>query len=142
MEFSDKSTKSTEKCMICLNPAWTKIAVIENKERSDEFLCVPHYIEYLKQYISGTLDANIILFNQESQMLEIPLYEAMERFGGLNEKQLLETYVEYLNQKIQNIDKELSQAEDQFFVTLLQNEKQDKNLRKLLAQARIKRGNF
>ena len=138
MEFSDKRSKSSEKCMICLNPSWIKIAVIENKERSEKFVCISHYIEFLKQYLNGNLDDSILLFDQKSKMLEIPLYEAMERFGSLNERELLEMYIKYLDEKILNIDTELSSSDDQFFGTLLQNEKIDKTLRKLLAQARIK----
>ena len=52
-------------------------------------------------------------------MLEIPLYEAMERFGGLNEKTMLEQYTPYLDEKIQKID-EIALSFDQFFGTLLQ----------------------
>ena len=142
MEFSDKSSNSTEKCMLCLNPAWIKIELIENNERSSRFVCVNHYIEFLQQYLTEKLDESIILFTKESQMLEIPLYEAMERFGGLDEKSLLDRYIVYMNEKIQSIDSELSQSNEQFFGTLLQNEKQDKRLRILLAQARIKHSNY
>ncbi len=138
MEFSDKSVNSTEKCMICLNPAWIKIAKIEKKERLDKFLCITHYTEFLEQFLVDKLDESILLFNQDSKMLEIPLYEAMERFGGLDEKTLLEMYIKHLDEKIQKIDEEISKSDDQFFGTLLQNEKLDKSLRKLLAQARIK----
>ncbi len=138
MEFADRTTKSSEKCMICLNPAWIKIGFIKNKERLNEFICVSHYMEFLEQFLSGTLSDSIILFDQKSKMLEIPLYEAMERFGGLNERELLEKYVQYLNNKIENIDNELTDATDHFFKNLLLNEKQDKYLRKLLALARIK----
>ena len=128
--------------MLCLNPAWIKIELIENNERSGRFICVNHYIEFLQQYLTEKLDESIILFTKESQMLEIPLYEAMERFGGLDEKSLLDRYIVYMNEKIQSIDSELSQSNEQFFGTLLQNEKQDKRLRILLAQARIKHSNY
>ena len=71
-------------------------------------------------------------------MLEIPLYEAMERFGGINEPELLDHYIKYLNQKIENINQDIHASTDQFFVSLLQNEKLDKELRILLAKSRIK----
>ncbi|MBN2155418.1 MAG: hypothetical protein JW776_05200 [Candidatus Lokiarchaeota archaeon] len=138
MDFSDKSENSPEKCMICMDPAWIHISIIENKEKTDKFVCVSHYIVFLKQFLSDELDESIILFTQNSKMLEIPLYEAMERFGGLNERVLLENYITFLENKIQIIDEELSGAGDLFFKTLLKNEKQDKLLRLLLAKARIK----
>lgn len=138
MGFSDKSVKSLEKCFICMNPAWIKIEIIEDKERIEKFVCVIHYVEFLEHYLSNELESSKILFPKQSKMLEIPLYEAMERFGGLNEKSMLEQYTTYLDEKIQKINEELSQSSDHFFVTLLQNEKQDKILRKLLAQSRIK----
>ena len=75
---------------------------------------------------------------KDSKMLEIPLYEAMERFGSLDEYTLLEQYIKFLTNKINAINSELSQATDQFFSSLLQNEIQDKQLRKLLAQAKLK----
>ena len=124
--------------MICLNPAWIRIAKIENQEKMDKYVCVSHYIEFLEQFLTGELVDSIILFDQKSKMLEIPLYEAIERFGGLNEQELLKIYVKYLDEKIMTIDAELSGSKDQFFGTILQNEKLDKTLRKLLAQARIK----
>jgi len=139
MEFSDKNGNPHEKCMICMNPSWIKISIIENKEKLDKYICVSHYIEFLEEYLSDELAESIILFNQNSQMLEIPLYEAMERFGGLDEKILLKNYITYLEEKIESINTVLTQSDDQFFGILLQNEKQDKMLRKLLAQARIKR---
>jgi len=121
-----------------MNPAWIKIETIDNKERIEKFICVNHYIAFLEQYLANELDSSTILFPKESKMLEIPLYEAMERFGGLNEKVMLEQYTSYLDEKIKKIDEEISQSSDQFFGTLLQNEKQDKLLRTLLAQSRIK----
>ena len=121
-----------------MNPAWIKIETIENKERIEKFVCVNHYIEFLERYLIEELDSSLILFPKQSKMLEIPLYESMERFGGLNEKTMLEQYTSYLDEKIQKIDEEISQSSDQFFRTLLKNEKQDKILRKLLAQSRIK----
>ena len=138
MEFSDKNVKTSEKCFVCMNPAWIKIETIENKERIEKFVCVNHYIELIERYLANELDSAMILFPKESKMLEIPLYEAMERFGGLNEKTMLEQYTSYLDEKIQKIDEEISLSLDQFFGTLLQNEKLDKLLRKLLAQSRIR----
>ena len=142
MEFLDKPQNSTQKCMLCLNPAWIKIKKIANHEIMEEFLCVPHYIEHIENYLESKLDESIILFDKKSKMLEIPLYEAIERFGGINEPELLEHYIKYLNEKIENIEDEIHQSNDKFFITLLKNEKQDKQLRKLLAQARIKYYNF
>ncbi len=138
MEFSDKNGKSSEKCFVCMNPSWIKIDTIENNERTEKFICVIHYIELLERYLVDQLNPSIILFPKKSKMLEIPLYEAMERFGGLNEKSILEQYSSYLVEKIQKIDEEISQSSDQFFGVLLHNEKQDKVLRKLLAQSRMK----
>ena len=125
-----------------MNPAWIKIETIEDKERTEKYICVNHYIAFLERYLENELDTSIILFPKESKMLEIPLYEAMERFGGLNEKVMLEQYTSYLNEKIKKIDEEISHSSDQFFGTLLKNEKQDKLLRILLAQSRIKFFNF
>ena len=138
MEFIDKHQNPTEKCMICLNPAWIKIAIIDNQERMEHFICVTHYIEYLEKYIEGTLDDSVILFDKESGMLEIPLYEAIDRFGGINEPELLDHYIIYLNEKVASINKDMRESSDQFFISLLRNEKQDKELRILLAKSRIK----
>ena len=138
MEFSDKSLVKSEKCYVCMNPAWIKIEIIEDKERTEKYVCANHYIANLERFLANELDSSIILFPKESKMLEIPLYEAMERFGGLNEKVMLEQYTSYLDEKIKKIDEEISQSSDQFFGTLLQNEKQDKLLRILLARSRIK----
>jgi hypothetical protein len=138
MEFTDRLQSPTEKCMICLNPAWIKIAKIELHERTEKFLCVQHYIEYLEQYLVGKLDDRIILFEKESKMLEIPLYEAIERFGGINESELLNHYIKYLDEKIENIEQDLTRSNDEFFTSLLKKEIQDKQLRRLLAKARIK----
>jgi hypothetical protein len=142
MEFIDKHQNPTQKCMVCLNPAWIKIKKVENHEIMEKFLCLSHYIEHLEEYLEGKLDESIILFDKKSKMLEIPLYEAIERFGGTNEPELLNNYIKYINQKIENIHSEINQSNDTFFIALLKNEKQDKELRKLLAQARIKYFNF
>lgn len=138
MEFTDKSSKGNEKCMVCLNPAWIKISVIENKEKVEKFVCVPHFLQFLDQYLADELENSILLFHKDSKILEIPLYEAMEKIGGLDEKALLEKYIKYMDDKIQNINTELSQSEDQFYANLLKSELHDKTLRKCLAQARIK----
>lgn len=150
MEFFKENTDEFNPCEKCGKITWIYILKAEeNNEdiQKKQYLCNLHYTELLKSFLTKENNVsmkNINLFPEELHLNELPIHDARLRFGNMPLESMLQNYMLYLNEKIQQSEDEIESFEKQSnvgsdpFISMLQNEIDEKELLKTITEVLIK----